>query len=418
MVSLLSPTPNKSIIDPAVGTGTFLVNALYYMRENSKPNDVLAKKISDSLVGIDLDHSQTRISWVNLLLHGVESPKCVQGNSLIDQIPDKATKALLSKKYDFVLADLPFGGRVHSEDIKETPKYVTNTAGKTSQIELLFIMRALDLLKPGGRAAIIIPQSVLTGESSAQISLRRWLISRNQVEAVIMLPGKVFNPFVGIGAAILVIRKCTERQSKAETGAPPLTDAVWFYEISDDGVSVDPRDANATSAENDMLDALVHFENRTKSLVKWESQKDIYFESDSTLSTRTKFLHPDKVVGRQTNRTKQWQIPVRSWVENHNHLNSDGFTGSHDDSGHVRPDYVKQMTPKLYVADKLALGLLESDCIESQKWSLELSRYKTLKQPKSLGNETILNMIRELEYIERGILLDLQDLRIKLGANE
>lgn len=94
MVSLLDPAVGETIIDPAVGSGTLLVNALKYMRESKTPGDRSLVGRADSLVGIDLDHAQIRISWVYLLLQGIESPLCVQGDSLGRQ-PHKDRKSVV-----------------------------------------------------------------------------------------------------------------------------------------------------------------------------------------------------------------------------------------------------------------------------------------------------------------------------------
>lgn len=415
MVSLLSPTSSGKIIDPAVGTGSLLVAALEYISENSSPNIQGKINFSDKLFGIDLDHTQTRISWTNLLMHGVKSPMCVQGNSLTTPVSDQPVTGLLNNKYDFVIADLPFGGRVHPDDLKNQTNYFIRQGEKTTKVELLFVMQALEILKNNGRAVLLLPQSVLSGETSAHINLRRWLLLHHQVEAVVTLPGKTFAPFVGINAAILVVRKFKKQRSEVAANAAPLTDTVWFYEISDDGVSTDPRDANPAPPHNDMLDALVHFKNRTKSLDTWESEKDSYFEEINKKHNESKFLDPEQTLSRRATLTKQWQIPVRSWIKDDSHVNINGISGSHDHLGNVFPDYVEHTLTKLYIDGKLQPNILTTDCIESQKWSLEPSRFKTLKQPKALGNDAIIKLIEDLEFIEKSILLDLNDLRMRLG---
>lgn len=416
MVSLLDPVPEQSIIDPTVGTGTLLVSALEYIRENMSVGDRALPGNADSLVGIDLDHAQTRIAWVNLLLHGVASPVCVQGNSLA--APEGVAGELLRKQYDFVLADAPFGGRVDlQESLSPNEHSWRDRNASTDRVELLFIWRALALLKPGGRAALIIPQSVLSGSDEPHVNLRRELLSQHQIEAVIYLPRKVYAPFTGISAALLLVRKpSTPHFAPNRPGDEPKTGAVWFYEVSDDGLSAAPQKAGPVNTDNDLLDALVHFKHRKVDQGLWESNKDLYFQSGQRQDPQAKFLSTLGTLSRSATKVKQWQIPVRTWQENPESRSVDGaIQSSHDDSGSVRPEYVQRMESRLYVLGKLDSTLLDRDCIEAKDWSLELSRYKPIVQPKSVGDQSVLQLIDDLEFIEKDILGRLHELRNLIG---
>lgn len=420
MVSLLDPSTGETIIDPAVGTGTLLAAALNYMRQSNPHEEGTFAGSADSLVGVDLDHTQTRISWVNLLLQGIELPICVQGNSLTDKTSDGQAGLLLNKQYNFVLADIPFGGRVNPLELTPIRDSESSTPKGSDRIELQFIKRVLALLKPGGRAALIIPQSVLTGSDAAQVSIRRELLLHHEVEAVIQLPGKVFTPHIGNSAAVLVVRKPARTTLKALIGNnSPRTEAVWFYEVSDDGVSVDPRKPKSTSTENDLQDALSHFNLRRRSMDLWESNKDTYFQSDQNSELHSKFLDPIGSIRHSISQVKQWQVPVRAWLEVPAFSTVDGRTlSSHDLAGKVRPEYVKHITPQLYSLDNPDKTLLDSGCIEAQNWSLELSRYKPLEKPKSLGIRSVLEIINELENMESSILLNLKELRQLLSSSQ
>jgi type I restriction enzyme M protein len=419
MVSLLNPAPGESIIDPAVGTGTLLVSALQHMRESETPGDNALAGSADSLVGIDLDHTQTRIGWVNLLLQGVKTPVCVQGNSLAGEMPKGVTGALLKKQYDLVLADLPFGGRIDLQNTLSPSEHALRDKNNisTDRVELLFIWRVLALLKPGGRAALIIPQSVLSGTDESHVSVRRELLSQHQVEAVILLPGKMYAPFIGISAALLVVRKpSTPQFVPILPSDEPKTRSVWFYEVSDDGMSVDPRKVGPANTDSDLRDALVHFKHRKIDQGLWESNKDRYFQDDRSHDPHTKSLNAVGAASRSATQVKQWQIPVRNWLEYSDSRSVDGsLLGSHDESGSVRPEYIKRMESRLYVLGKLDNTLLEHDCIEAQDWSLELSRYKPLEQPKPIGDQSVLQLIDELEFIERDVLERLRELRTLIG---
>src|SRR6266516_3068771 len=102
---------------------------------------------------------------------------------------------------------------------------------KTKKTELLFLALFLRLLKPGGRAAVIVPDGVLFGSSNAHKSLRRMLIEDQKLDAVVSLPGGVFKPYAGVSTAILLF-------TKTNSGG---TDHVWFYDVEADGWSLDDK---------------------------------------------------------------------------------------------------------------------------------------------------------------------------------
>ena len=102
---------------------------------------------------------------------------------------------------------------------------------KTKKTELLFLALFLRLLKPGGRAAVIVPDGVLFGSSKAHKELRRILVEDQKLDAVVSLPGGAFRPYAGVSTAILLF-------TKTNSGG---TDHVWFYDIAADGFSLDDR---------------------------------------------------------------------------------------------------------------------------------------------------------------------------------
>ncbi len=102
---------------------------------------------------------------------------------------------------------------------------------KTKKTELLFLALFLRVLKPGGRAAVIVPDGVLFGSSNAHKTLRRLLVEEQKLDAVISLPGGVFKPYAGVSTAILLF-------TKTNSGG---TDHVWFYDVDADGMSLDDK---------------------------------------------------------------------------------------------------------------------------------------------------------------------------------
>jgi type I restriction enzyme M protein len=154
---------------------------------------------------------------MNLLLHGVENPDIVYRDSLAQ---DHAGE---DEKYTLVLANPPFAGSLDYENCARDLQQVV----KTKKTELLF----LRLLKPGGRAAVIVPDGVLFGSSTAHKKLRKLLVEEQKLDAVISLPGGAFKPYAGVSTAILLFTKTNSDG----------TDYVWFYDVDADGWSLDDK---------------------------------------------------------------------------------------------------------------------------------------------------------------------------------
>ena len=292
MVELLDPEPGQRVIDPAAGTGGFLFSAQQYlMRKYSnqenlilewdgtphRTNGVIAtpeqyKAIhqGSNFVGLDNDRTMARIGWMNLVLHDVTDPHLMQGDSLSKREGKDDIKQLLeSESYDFVLANPPFTGTVDSGDLEPDSVLFPRIGGGgkkkdesiTNKSELLFLWLMLDLLRVGGRCAVIIPEGVLYGNTEAHIRLRRELLTEHVVEGVISLPGGVFQPYTGVKTSILIFRKETKRDEKQTfTGAnAPRTEYVWFYEVEEDGYTKDAKRNPRPGQQNDLWDALEKF---------------------------------------------------------------------------------------------------------------------------------------------------------------
>ncbi len=225
MVEMVAPQPNDIVCDPACGTAGFLVATGEYLRDKHPEifrDEKLKQHFHHQLFhGFDFDNTMLRIGSMNMLLHGVENPDIRYRDSLAQ---DHAGE---EEKYTLVMANPPFAG---SLDYENTAKDLLQIV-KTKKTELLFLALFLRLLKPGGRAAVIVPDGVLFGSSNAHKTLRKILVEDQKLEAVISLPGGVFKPYAGVSTAILVF-------TKTNSGG---TDHVWFYDVDADGWSLDDK---------------------------------------------------------------------------------------------------------------------------------------------------------------------------------
>lgn len=268
MCELIDPDLTDKICDPACGTGGFLVGAYQHiLTKYTSPEEITQDenglkrfkkhggyKISKQEVwdnlnektfyGFDIDQTMVRIGLMNLMLHGIKIP----------QIENTDT---LSKKYDLIhqdgeysviMANPPFTGRIDKQGMSDKLKI------DGTQSELLFLIRISKMLRSGGKAAVIIPEGVLFGGSANQRKTREILLKDNQFEAVISLPSGAFKPYTGVKTAILLFTKA-EEDSKIWH-----TEKVWFYELKNDGYSLD--DNRRKLAENPLPIAADAYKNR------------------------------------------------------------------------------------------------------------------------------------------------------------
>lgn len=243
MVELMKPTPEDIIVDPAAGSAGFLVEAGEYLRNNR--NDLfltenLKEHFNNTMFyGFDMDRTMLRIGAMNLMQHGIENPNISYKDSLSEDNEDNS-------KYTLVLANPPFKGSIDSE---RTSKDLLNVT-KTKKTELLFLALFLRILRTGGRAASIVPDGVLFGSSNAHKAIRKEIIEKHKLEAIISMPSGVFKPYAGVSTAIMIFTKTSDGG----------TDKVWFYDMTADGFSLD--DQRQPVKENDIPDIIKRFDNR------------------------------------------------------------------------------------------------------------------------------------------------------------
>jgi len=230
MVEMMAPGPKDIIVDPACGTCGFLVAAGEYLRDNHPK--LFQEKESrehfheEMFHGFDFDGTMLRIGSMNMTLHGVDNPDIRYKDSLAQE------HASDSDRYSLVLANPPFAGALDYETIAKDLQAIV----KTKKTELLFMALFLKLLKPGGRAAVIVPDGVLFGSSTAHKEIRRMLVDDHRLDGIVKLPAGVFRPYAGVSTAIALF-------TKTNSGG---TDDVWFYDCQADGFSLDDKNTQKT----------------------------------------------------------------------------------------------------------------------------------------------------------------------------
>ncbi len=289
MVELVDPQPGEKIIDPAAGTGGFLFSSLSYLLSkrtdpeqlriewDGTPHRVYGDQLTpeedeaihkgDYLVGFDNDRTMVRIGWMNMILHGIENPEIHQRDSLGKR---NENDPLQSESFDVVLANPPFTGTVDSADLEPSIFPKAGKTGKkakqviTNKSELLFVWLMLDLLRVGGRCAVIVPEGVLFGNTAAHVKLRCELLTEHLVEGIISLPAGLFQPYAGVKTSIIVFQKETRREDKGswKQGDAPRTEIVWFYEVSQEAFTLDAKRNERRGEDNDLWDMLAKYKTR------------------------------------------------------------------------------------------------------------------------------------------------------------
>jgi type I restriction enzyme M protein len=279
IVDMLDPKIGETIYDPAAGTAGFLAAAFNHIRlANSSPSGIsetevegklqkrgIGDKLSAAQVSVlqnstfygnDVDPKMVRLATMNLTLRGLPNVRIQLRNGLTTtQDNERKTElGLPLEGYHVVLANPPFSGRVDKDRIVDEVKVGTSTS-----TEILFLKYMMDCLRPGGRCGVIIPEGVLFGSTGAHKELRRQLIENNTVEAVMSLPGGVFQPYSGVKTSVLFFRK------------GGTTDKVMFLHADNDGYKLDAN--HDTSIEADDLPKLADaYLTRKERWAEWSAR--------------------------------------------------------------------------------------------------------------------------------------------------
>lgn len=268
MAELVQPQLGHRIIDPACGTGGFLLGAYQYIvtqlainagTKNLVPDEdgfirtsvaaTFDEKrqlvLQESLYGYDIDATMVRLGLMNLMMHGIDEPNIDYQDTLSKSYNEESA-------YDIVLANPPFTGSIDKGDINEALQLAT------TKTELLFVENIYRLLKKGGTACVIVPQGVLFSSGKAFRDLRQTLVERCDLKAIITLPSGVFKPYAGVSTAILLFTKVWGAKDKITKSA---TEHVWFYEMAADGYSLDDK-RSKQEGYGDLQDIVTRFHTR------------------------------------------------------------------------------------------------------------------------------------------------------------
>jgi type I restriction enzyme M protein len=276
IVEMVDPQIGESIYDPAAGTAGFLVAAYNRIRlAHSSPagiteveidGKVQRRGIGDKLssaqtttlqnktfYGNDVDPQMVRLATMNLTLRGLPNVRILLRNVLTTTLdPDQREATQFPEEgYHVILGNPPFAGKIDNDRVVDDVK-----VGNSKATEVLFLKYMLESSRPGSRCGLIVPEGLLFGSTGAHKEIRRQLIENNRVEAVMSLPGGVFQPYSGVKTSVLLFRKGGK------------TDSVLFLHVENDGYKLDANHDTPIDAD-DLPELVAAFKERDAKVEPW-----------------------------------------------------------------------------------------------------------------------------------------------------
>ncbi|MGX9890028.1 N-6 DNA methylase [Streptomyces sp. NPDC002276] len=208
IVEMVDPKLGEIVLDPACGTGGFLANTIDHLRKQVKTGDE-ETLLQSSLRGIEKKQLPHLLCLTNMILHGVDAPTAIRrANTLTRPLRDYGP----ADRVDVIVTNPPFGGIEEPGVEQNFPQKVRTR--ETADLFLVLIMR---LLKPGGRAGVVLPHGTLFGEG-VKTRIKEQLLEECNLHTVVRIPNSAFAPYANIATNLLFFAK----------GEP--TREIWFYE--------------------------------------------------------------------------------------------------------------------------------------------------------------------------------------------
>ena len=219
IVKIIDPKKNETILDPACGTGGFLISSYRHILQQNTINasgDKLTpddrQRLINNIVGYDISPDMVRLSLMNMYLHLFQNPKIYEYDTL-------TSEERWLENFDVILANPPF----------MTPKGGIRPHKRFSiqakRSEVLFVDYIMEHLNSNGRAGVIVPEGIVFQSQNAYKELRKQLVDGNYLYAVVSLPAGIFNPYSGVKTSILLMDRTFAKQK----------DEILFVKINNDG---------------------------------------------------------------------------------------------------------------------------------------------------------------------------------------
>jgi type I restriction enzyme M protein len=212
MVTVLNPQLGEKILDPACGTGGFLVETFSHLEKLCKTVQDRRTLQEETIFGGEAKSLPYMLCQMNLLLHGVEAPLISKGNSL----EQKLTEIKDSDRVDVILTNPPFGGEEERGIQGNFPD--DKQTAETALLFLQLIMRKLKVTPKPGRAGVVVPNGTLFGDGVCA-RIKQEMLTKFNLHTIVRLPNGVFSPYTNIPTNLLFFDR---------TGP---TEHIWYYEL-------------------------------------------------------------------------------------------------------------------------------------------------------------------------------------------
>ena len=300
IVQLVNPQIGETILDPACGTGGFLLGAYELIKLNNSdtgnieeyvngngqkvkkgPGDKLTPTQwqflqSKALVGFDVDAAMAKIATMNLILHGLDKSQILRRDSIAGSLDEQE-----EREFDVIISNPPFAGTINKERIRKSlPVLATDTT-------ILFLGLIIDALHQGGRAGVIVNEGVLFNRNKSATEMRRYLMDKRHLVAIVSLPGGVFQPYAGVKTSVLFFNNDGKK-----------TEKVWFYDVRFDGLELSTK-RQPTPDKNDLPDLLEKWQEKSETERSWYATRE-QIEANDFILTASAYRpsSPDETIHR------------------------------------------------------------------------------------------------------------------------
>jgi type I restriction enzyme M protein len=207
-VDMVNPQLGEKVLDPACGTGGFLTSAYEHLKKQANSPEQL-ERVKRSILGVEKKQLPHLLCVTNMMVHGIEVPTTVRHDNTLRKPLREYGR---DDQVDIVVTNPPFGGMEEDGIERGFP-----TEFQTRETADLFLVLVMELLKDGGRAAIVLPDGTLFGEG-IKTRIKQKLLRDCNLHTIVRLPNGVFSPYTSIRTNVLFFTK----------GEP--TTEVWYYE--------------------------------------------------------------------------------------------------------------------------------------------------------------------------------------------
>ncbi len=324
-VRMLNPTEHSIILDPACGTGGFLIVAMNYVLASIYEAELLKRQgdvgkaelatrergdifLRNCVFGIDLNPNLVKASKMNMVMNNDGSGGLYQSNSLASPATWPVELRKLMGKVDYLVTNPPFGSKIPIDDPAILEQYdlghswgydssddkwsITGSIQKSQPPEILFIERCLNFLKPGtGVAAMVLPDGILGSPGLGYV--RSWLLRNARVLASIDMHPDTFQPSTSVQTSVLVFQRKTLREIEVEDAAGRQNDYDIFMALGNHighdkrGTDVYMRDANGNEVIEEAEQEIREYDHGQRVVRKHKTLRKV--PDDNTLQIAEAF---------------------------------------------------------------------------------------------------------------------------------